>query len=217
MPGGRVGVHGIRASASRRPRRRRRHGVLGHRLLRRRGPRRRRSTASPRAACGSRSSTTPRAAARRARRCSPGLHPHQTGIGILTNDDRPQRLPRHAQRALRHARRGAAAGRVRDVPQPASGTSPPRCGHPTDAWPTRRGFDRFFGTLTGCGSFFSPARSRAARTTSRTRRSAPGFFYTDAITDEAEAFVREQRQPRARASVLPVRRVHRAALAAARA
>ena len=57
-------------------------------------------------------------------RCSPsraslltGLHPHQTGLGILTNDDRPQGYPGSLNRSVRDAGRDAAAGGVCDVPQ----------------------------------------------------------------------------------------------------
>ena len=66
------------------------------------------------------------------------------------------RLPRHDQRALRHAGRGAQGRGLRHVPVRQVAPRVARCASPNDAWPTRRGFDRFFGTLTGCGSFFQP-------------------------------------------------------------
>ncbi len=130
-------------------------------------------------------------------RCSPsraslltGLHPHQTGIGILTNDDRPQGYPGTLNRRcatiaeiLKSAGyRTAMAGKWHLAAEMKE---------PNDAWPTRRGFDRFFGTLTGCGSFFQPGTLTRGETNVEHEALAPDFYYTDAISDEAEDFVRD--------------------------
>src|SRR5689334_9795339 len=131
-------------------------------------------------------------------RCSPsraslltGLHPHQTGIGILTNDDSPRGYT------------GTINERcvtIAEVLQ-AAGYATCLCGkwhlasemkQPNDAWPTRRGFDRFFGTLTGCGSFFQPGTLTRGETNVESEALRPDFFYTDAISDEAVAFIRER-------------------------
>ena len=52
-------------------------------------------------------------------RCSPsraslltGLHPHQTGIGILTYDSGPEGYAGNLNQPLRHDRRGAEASRL---------------------------------------------------------------------------------------------------------
>jgi hypothetical protein len=63
---------------------------------------------------------------------------------------------------------------------------------PSDAWPTRRGFERFFGTLSGCGSYYRPATLTRGEQNVEHEAATPGFFYTDAITEEAEGFVRGQ-------------------------
>jgi hypothetical protein len=48
-------------------------------------------------------------------------------------------------------------------------------------------------------------------------RHAPGFFYTDAISDQAVAYIEQHAKAHRRPALLRVRRLHRAALAAARA
>ena len=90
---------------------------------------------------------------------------------------------------------------------------------PTDTWPLQRGFDAFFGTIIGAGSFYDPEhadarqrqrRARGARTTRlllHRRDQRPGGRPTSTSTPRAAR----------RHAVLPVRRLHRAALAAARA
>ncbi len=126
-------------------------------------------------------------------RCSPsraslltGLHPHQAGIGVLTNDDRPRGYAGTLNdRCVTIAEVLKAAGYATCLSGKWHLASDMHT--PNDAWPTRRGFDRFFGTLTGCGSFFQPgtltrgevnvesrgARSRSSTTPMRsaTRRS----------------------------------------------
>ena len=60
---------------------------------------------------------------------------------------------------------------------------------PNGSWPTERGFDRFWGTLTGAGSFYTPS----TLTDQTTPIEAPkkGFYYTDAITDHAIEFLND--------------------------
>ena len=131
-------------------------------------------------------------------RCSPsrasmltGLHPHQTGIGILTNDSSPRGYP------------GTINRRCATLAEMLKGAGYATClagkwhlavdmSKPNDCWPTRRGFDRFFGTLTGCGSFYKPGTLKRQEADASAEADDPAFFYTDAIADEGAAFVREQ-------------------------
>ena len=58
------------------------------------------------------------------------------------------------------------------------------------AWPLQRGFNRFFGTLAGSGSYYTPN----ALTSQNTLIEAPeGFYYTDAISDTAVSMIVENR------------------------
>jgi arylsulfatase len=130
-------------------------------------------------------------------RCSPsraslltGLHPHQAGIGVLTNDDRPRGYPGTInRRCVTIAEVLKAAGY--DTCLSGKWHLASEMHVPNEAWPTRRGFDRFFGTLTGCGSFFHPGTLTRGETNAEDEALRPDFYYTDAITDEAARFVRE--------------------------
>lgn len=95
-------------------------------------------------------------------RCSPSraslltsLHPHQVGLGILTNDDRPRGYPGTlAERCATLAELLAEAGYATVATGKWHLASDVR--QPNEAWPARRGFDQFFGTLSGCGSYYDP-------------------------------------------------------------
>jgi arylsulfatase len=130
-------------------------------------------------------------------RCSPsraslmtGLHPHQTGIGILTYDSGPEGYAGN----LNH--------RCVTIPQvlKAAGYRTYMSGKwhvasslkkPTDAWPLQRGFDAFYGTIIGAGSFYDPNTLTRGNENIEREARAPGFFYTDAISDNACAFIDE--------------------------
>jgi len=60
-------------------------------------------------------------------------------------------------------------------------------------WPLQRGFDRYYGTITGAGSYFDPAtltRDNDFVTPENDPDYRPErFFYTDAITDNALRFL----------------------------
>ncbi|MBA7655311.1 Arylsulfatase [subsurface metagenome] len=60
---------------------------------------------------------------------------------------------------------------------------------PKHNWPCQRGFDRFFGTIHGAGSFYDPCSLTRDNT-----QIPPGnddFYYTNAISDNATGFIRE--------------------------
>jgi len=135
-------------------------------------------------------------------RCSPsraslmtGLHPHQVGIGILNFDDAPDGYPGNL---------GQECATVAEVLK-ASGYATCLSGKwhlavdmdtPNDAWPTRRGFDHFFGTLEGAGSFYQPRTLVRGEENVEEEALAEGWYYTDAITDDAVGFVRQHGETR---------------------
>ncbi|MDR6555758.1 arylsulfatase [Arthrobacter pascens] len=128
-------------------------------------------------------------------RCSPsraslltGLHPHQTGIGVLTGDDSPVGYKGNLNRncatmAEIFSANGYSTGMTGKWHLAADARNP------NDAWPTRRGFDYFYGTLTGCGSFYNPGTLVRGEENIEHEAQDPDFYYTDAITNEAVSFL----------------------------
>jgi arylsulfatase len=134
-------------------------------------------------------------------RCSPsraslltGLHPHQTGIGILTKDDRPHGYPGSLNdRCVTVAEILSAAGYATALVGKWHLASNIR--QANDAWPTRRGFDHFYGTLAGSCSYFQPASlTRGEHNIEAEATGQQNYYYTDAISQEACTFVREKVQ-----------------------
>lgn len=125
-------------------------------------------------------------------RCSPsraslltGLHPHQTGIGVLTGADGvggaggypgslDDRCPTVAELLGGAGYTTYMAGKWHLASEPS-------------AWPTRRGFQHFYGTLNGGGNYYAPA---GLRRDEEEVPAGPDFYYTDAITDAAVEFLR---------------------------
>jgi arylsulfatase A-like enzyme len=57
-------------------------------------------------------------------------------------------------------------------------------------WPRQRGFDRFFGTIHGAGSFYDPNSLTRDNTQIVPEE---GFYYTNAISDNAARFIAEHK------------------------
>jgi arylsulfatase len=125
-------------------------------------------------------------------RCSParaslltGLHPHQTGIGVLTNDDGPNGYRGHLNdRCVTIAELLQTAGYQTAARGKWHLTG--RMSEPNGAWPTRRGFDTYYGTLGGAGSYYDPV--------TLTRNEEPAvagdnFYLTSRLGEEAVEFV----------------------------
>lgn len=127
-------------------------------------------------------------------RCAPsraslltGKHPHQTGIGVLTRPDPP------------YGYRGDLSSDHRTIAEMLSAAGwrtwlsgkwhlSSDVNEPSGSWPTQRGFERFFGTIAGCSSYFDP------QTLTRGDEPAddavdPEFYYTEAISAEASQWI----------------------------
>ena len=123
-----------------------------------------------------------------------GLYSHQTGMGLMEGD---RGWP---------AYRGVINKRCVTIPEAlkSAGYRSYMSGKwhltrhkspdgDTSAWPMQRGFDRFYGTITGAGSFYDPA-TLCRGNTYITPENDPvyqpeSFYYTDAINDNAVAFI----------------------------
>ncbi|WP_246074359.1 arylsulfatase [Nonomuraea terrae] len=128
-------------------------------------------------------------------RCSPsraslltGLHPHQTGIGVLAGSNMPGGYPGSlTDRCVTVAEVLGDAGYATGMSGKWHLSGP--LWEPAGSWPTRRGFADFFGTLSGCGSYYDPATLRRGEADASAETRDPRFFYTDAITDHAVEFI----------------------------
>jgi arylsulfatase A-like enzyme len=63
-------------------------------------------------------------------------------------------------------------------------------------WPLQRGFDRFYGTIQGAGSYYDPATLCRDNTLVNpfidSEYLSDDYYYTDAISDEASRFIEER-------------------------
>ena len=128
-----------------------------------------------------------------------GTYAHQAGVGHMMN---PRNLPGYkgdlnkTVRTIAEVRKTAGystymAGKWHVTPkiQP---------GGPRDNWPRQRGFDRFYGTIHGAGSFFDPnsltrENTQVSPLTDEDYQPKGTYYYTDAISDHAARYIREHK------------------------
>jgi arylsulfatase len=116
-----------------------------------------------------------------------GLYPHQTGVGHMVDTGRKD-LPGYTGDLNRSSVTIAEVLKTAGYRTYMSGKW-----HVTPVteskhnWPRQRGFDRFFGTIHGAGSFYDPAT--LTRDNETIQPDKPDFFYTDAIADNACDFI----------------------------
>ena len=125
-----------------------------------------------------------------------GTYPHQAGIGHMMNDTG---LPgyqgdlgndvRTIAEVLKPAKYSTyLSGKWHVTPKIQPGSS-------QHNWPRQRGFDRFYGTIHGAGSFFDPnslTRGNTLISPFADQEYQPEvFYYTDAINDHATRFINE--------------------------
>jgi arylsulfatase A-like enzyme len=139
-----------------------------------------------------------------------GLYPHQAGMGHMTGphnagNAKPKRpayrgdLNRQCltiAEALRPAGyRNYAVGKWHVTPIDGGATE-----HDQHNWPLQRGFDRFYGTIMGGGSFFYPATltrdNEIISPYADPEYQSELYYYTDAISDNAVRFVNDHARER---------------------
>lgn len=119
-----------------------------------------------------------------------GLYSHQTGVGHMMDD---KGLPGYKGDLNRNcvtiAEVMKAAGYSTYMAGKWHVTKHTMPEGPKHNWPLQRGFDRFFGTIHGAGSYYYPY------TLTRDNKMIPptsdDFYYTDAISDHAVKFIEE--------------------------
>jgi arylsulfatase A-like enzyme len=122
-----------------------------------------------------------------------GLYPHKAGLGWMTVADLGQpgysgelndKCITIAQGLKPAGYRCYMSGKWHVVFDKYMGPEGPK-----NNWPLQRGFDRYYGGLAGDGSYYKPR----ALTKDNTRIEAPdeGYYYTDAIADNAVDFVND--------------------------
>lgn len=127
-------------------------------------------------------------------RCSPsraalltGRHPHDVGVGVLTSDDRP-----HGYRGSPDPAVPTLAERLRDVGYTTALAGKwhlsTRTDRPDETWPTRRGFDEFYGVLPGAVSYYAPPLVHGEERLGPSA-TAGDYYLTDDLTRYALGFV----------------------------
>ena len=120
-----------------------------------------------------------------------GLYQHQAGIGHMTGD--------YGYEAYRGDLNNNCVTIAEVLKQAGYSTYMSGKWHvtkhvkpegPKYNWPRQRGFDRFFGTIHGAGSFYDPNSLTRDNTQIVPEE---GFYYTNAISDNAARFVAEHK------------------------
>ena len=121
-----------------------------------------------------------------------GLHPHQANVGHMTND-----LEFDGYRGDLNFRSVTIAEVLK-----AAGYATYMSGKwhvskhlgpegPKHSWPRQRGFDRYFGIITGSASYWNPNTLTRENTQVSVDEYPEDFFLTDAISDHAADYIRE--------------------------
>lgn len=140
-------------------------------------------------------------------RCSPtraslltGLHPHQTGMGTLANTETSPPNPAQCKEGYRgYLNRRCVT--LAEVLGPA-GYHTYMAGkwhlgyHDQVRWPVQRGFERFYGILTGACDYFNPQTAKKLLLDNTPVKGVDPdgemYYTTDAFTKYAIRFIQEQ-------------------------
>jgi len=126
-----------------------------------------------------------------------GLHPHQTGIGHMTNSPGNQFAEDWGTDAYRGTmnKKSVTLGEVmRSAGYHTYMTGKWHLGMVSrDMWPLQRGFDKFYGILAGACNYYQPSGLRGiTENNTQVEINDPDYYTTDAFTDNAIKFIREQ-------------------------
>ncbi len=116
-----------------------------------------------------------------------GLYPHQTGVGHMVDNGR--QLPGYTGELNRNCVTLGEALKAGGYQTRMTGkwhVTP--VNKSKDNWPNQRGFDRFYGTIHGAGSFYDPV---GLSEDNQPVKPGKDFYYTDAIAAKATSYIEE--------------------------
>jgi arylsulfatase len=130
-----------------------------------------------------------------------GRYPHSVGIGHMVTLPTASFTP-GAYQGFLDRNTPTIANVLRDAGYRTYMTGKWHVGERPEDWPVKRGFDRYFGLISGASSFYEiTPQEKAKRVYAYNDRSvelpASGFYATDAFTDTALSFLKEHRQTHA--------------------
>lgn len=133
-----------------------------------------------------------------------GLYPHQAGIGHMM-EDKGAKFPGYRGDLSRNCITLAEAVKPAGYRAYAVGKwhVTPHAGpkSPQHNWPLQRGFDRFYGTIHGAGSFYDPSTltrdNKQLSPFADPEYKPQTYYYTDAISDHAVRFISDHQKEHA--------------------
>jgi arylsulfatase len=125
-----------------------------------------------------------------------GLYPHQAGVGHMMSEYRkdgepiPSYMGNLNKSCVTFAEVMKSAGYTTLMSGKWHVTPSEGTGEKVDRsnWPMQRGFDKFFGTIHGAGSFYDPPSLKRGN---EPEDPGPDFYYTTAIGENASQFIGE--------------------------
>jgi arylsulfatase A-like enzyme len=126
-----------------------------------------------------------------------GLHPHQTGIGHMTNPPGTKSYDKGVYGYRGYLNRDCVtlAEVLKEHGYHTYMSGKWHLGDDTkDKWPLQRGFERFYGILAGACNYFNPSPPRGLmKDNEQVEPHGDNYYTTDAFTDEAISFLQEKR------------------------
>ena len=127
-----------------------------------------------------------------------GVYAHQAGIGwMMSNQNQPGYKGDLGKNVRTIAEVMKSAGYSTYMAGKWHVTPHVRPNGPKYNWPRQRGFDRFYGTIHGAGSFFDPnslTRENTQVSPLTDKQYQPDeYYYTDAISDHAVRYIKEHK------------------------
>ena len=121
-----------------------------------------------------------------------GIPPHQAGIGHMTETPEvPSPLSDEPYQGYLNDRCVTIAEVLKESGYHTLMTGKWHLGyHRKDTWPLQRGFDKFFGIISGASHYFNPEGKRGLTLMNKPVDAPKNFYVTDAFTDYGIEFIK---------------------------
>ena len=121
-----------------------------------------------------------------------GLHPHQVGIGHMTEPPGQPLGFEGAYQGYLNDNCATLAQVLKTAGYHTLMTGKWHLGyHRKECWPLQRGFDKYYGCISGACNYFNPGGDRGLTDGNERIEVGEGFYTTDAFTDKGIEFIQE--------------------------